>query len=168
MREQSRQIVILINVVTQLASSTAKSKRKLIVMFSFSEELTITNTQRVSSKRVVKSTKRAQTTRIETVRVKRAKINERSIESLISLNFETTYPEQKDALYVNKHVSLQSDHHDRDSITNVVSITNLSISNQSFSESLVVVAVDIAHDSVSVSVSAFASAFEIEPDSAYL
>ncbi len=91
MKEQSRQIITLINVVTQLVSSTAKLKRKLIVMFSFSEDLTITNTQHVSSKRVVKLTKRAQITRIETVRIKRAKIHESSIESLFSLNFETTH-----------------------------------------------------------------------------
>jgi hypothetical protein len=166
MKKQSRQIIILFNVVSQLASIT-KSKRKLIVMFS-NEDSIITNFQRISSKRVVKLTKRAQTIRIETIRVKRAKIHEESIELLISLNFETTRLEQKNALFVNKHVSSQSNHHDRDSFTNVVSITNLSISNQSFSESLIVVAVDITHDSASVSVSALISIFEIESDSAHL
>jgi hypothetical protein len=136
MREQSRQIATLSNAVSQLVSSITKLKRKMIVMSS-SEDLTFTNFQRVSSKRVVKSTKRAQTIRIETARVKRAKIHEESTESLISLNFETTRLEQKDALFVNKHVSLQSD--SIDSLTSVHSFANLSISNQSSSESFVVV-----------------------------
>ncbi len=105
MKEQNRQIIIFISVVTQLISFIAKFKDKLIVVFSFSEELTFTNTQRVSSKRIVKFTKRAQIIRIEIVRIKRTKIHENSIESLISLNFETTRFEKKNALFVNKHVS---------------------------------------------------------------
>jgi hypothetical protein len=80
MKEQSQQIIILFNVVSQLAS--LKFKRKLIVMFS-SEDFTFTNFQRVSSKKIVQSTKRAQTIRIKTIRVKKAKIHERSIEFLI-------------------------------------------------------------------------------------
>jgi hypothetical protein len=76
MKEQSRQIIIFINVVTQLVSFIAKFKRKLIVVFSFSEEFTFTNTQRVSNKRVVKFTKRVQIIRIEIVRIKKAKIHE--------------------------------------------------------------------------------------------
>jgi hypothetical protein len=163
MREQSRQIVTLFNVVSQLVS--LKLKRKLIVMFS-SEDLTFTDSQRASSKRVVKFTKRAQTIRIETVRVKRAKIHEKSIESLISLIFETKHFESKSALFVNKHVFSQSDRFD--SFTSVLSFTNLSISNQSFSESLVVAVLDIIHDSVSVFVSALVSVFEIELNSAHL
>ncbi len=73
-------------------------------MFSFNEKLTITNNQRTSSKKIVKSTKRAQIIRIETMSIKRAKIHEKSIEFLIFLNFETTYFEKKNALFVNKHV----------------------------------------------------------------
>jgi hypothetical protein len=144
MREQNRQIVILINVISQLASSI-KLKRKLVVMFS-NDDLAIIDFQRASSKRVVKFTKRAQIIRIETVRVKRAKIHERSIESLIFLILETTHFEQKSALFVNKHVSSQSDRFD--SFTNALSFTNLSttnlsISNQSSSKSFVVVASDL-------------------------
>jgi phosphorylcholine metabolism protein LicD len=96
MRKQNRQIITFINVVSQLVSSITKLKRKLTAMF-FSDDLAITDTQRASNKRVVKFTKRAQTIRIEIVRIKRAKIHEESIESLISLNFETTRFEQKDA-----------------------------------------------------------------------
>jgi hypothetical protein len=118
MREQSRQIIILFNVVSQFASIT-KSKRKLIVMFS-SEDFIITNFQRISSKKVVKLTKRAQIIRIETIKIKKAKIHEKSIEFLFFLNFETTRFEQKDALFVNKHVSSQSNR--VDSIINVLSI----------------------------------------------
>ncbi len=156
MREQNRQIITLFNVISQLASIT-KFKRKLIVMFS-SEDSIITNSQRISSKKVVKFTKRAQITRIETIKVKRAKIHEKSIESLISLNFETTRLEQKDALFVNKHVSFQSDR--VDSIINVFNITNHNISNQSFSESIVVDVLNIIHDFVSASISAFISILE--------
>ncbi len=140
MREQSRQITILFNAISQLVSSITKFKRKMIVMFS-NEDFTFTNSQRASSKRVVKSTKRAQITRIETARVKRTKIHEKSIELLISLNFETTRLEQKDALFVNKHVSFQSN--SIDSFINAHSFANFSISNQSSSESLVVVAFDL-------------------------
>ncbi len=145
MKEQSRQIIILFNVVSQLVSSITKFKRKLIVMFS-SEDFTFTNSQRVSSKKVVKLTKRIQITRIETIRVKKAKIHEKSIESLILLIFETTHLIQKNALFVNKHVFFQSDRFD--SLINALSFTNLSfanlsISNQSSSESLVVVAFDL-------------------------
>jgi hypothetical protein len=57
MREQNRQIITLFIVVSQLVSSITKFKRKLIVMFS-NEDLTFTNSQRFSNKRVVKSTKR--------------------------------------------------------------------------------------------------------------
>ncbi len=168
MKEQSRQITTLSNVVSQLAFSVTKLKRKLIVIFS-SDDLIFTNSQRASSKRVVKLTKRAQTTRIEIVRIKRAKIHEDSIELLISLNFETTRFEQKDALFVNKHVSFQSDQ--IDSSINVSSFTNLSITNQSFfSESIIVDLSDLSLDSVfvsaivsvsvSVSISASVSIFE--------
>ncbi len=150
MREQSRQIIILINVVTQLVSFIAKLKRKLIVMFSSSDDVTFTNIQRVSNKKVVKFTKRIQIIRIETVKIKRAKIHEESIEFLIFLNFETTRFEQKDALFVNKHVLSQLNHFDLDSFINVV---NISISNQSFFESLVVDVLDFIHNSVFVSVS---------------
>ncbi len=161
MREQSRQIVILFIVVSQLVSSITKLKRKLIVMFS-SEDFTFTNSQRVSSKRIVKSTKRAQTIRIETVRIKRAKIHERSIELLILLIFETRHFESKSALFVNKHVFSQSNHLDLDSFTNVVNITNLSISNQSSSESHVVTKSEIIYDSVDVLLFVLVSIFEIE------
>ncbi len=154
MKKQSRQIIILFNVVSQFVS--LKLKRKLIVMFS-SEDFTFTNSQRVSSKRIVKSTKRAQTIRIETVRIKRAKIHERSIELLIFLIFETKHFESKNALFVNKHVFFQSDHFDLDSFINAVNITNSSISNQSFSESLVVDVLDFIHDLVSVFVFVFVS-----------
>ncbi len=164
MKEQNRQIIIFFNVVSQLASIT-KSKRKLIVMFS-SEDFIITNSQRISSKRVVKFTKRAQTIRIETIKIKRAKIHERSIESLISLNFETTRLEQIDALFVNKHVFSQSDHFDLDSFTSVVNITNLSISNQSSSESHVVTKFEITYDSVDVFFSVLVSILEIELNAA--
>jgi hypothetical protein len=140
MKEQNRQIIILFNAVSQLVSSITKLKRKMIVMFS-SEDFTFTNSQRVSSKRVVKSTKRVQTIRIETARVKRAKIHEESIEFLNFLNFETTRFEQKDALFVNKHVSSQSN--SIDSFTNAHSFANLSISNQNSFESLIVVAFDL-------------------------
>jgi hypothetical protein len=110
-------------------------------MFFFSDDLAITDTQRVSNKRVVKFTKRAQITRIEIVRVKRAKIHEKSIEFSIFLNFETTRLEQKNALFVNKHVSSQSN--SIDSFISAHSFANLSISNQSSSESLVVIASDL-------------------------
>ncbi len=164
MREQSQQIVILFNVVSQLASIT-KFKRKLIIMFS-SEDFIITNSQRISNKKVVKFTKRAQIIRIETIKVKKAKIHRESIEFLIFLNFETTRFEQIDALFVNKHVFSQSDHFDLDSFINVVSITNLSISNQSFSESHVVTKSEIIYDFVDVSLFVFVSAFEIELNAA--
>ncbi len=161
MKKQSRQIIILFNVVSQLVS--LKFKRKLIIMFS-SEDFTFTNFQRVSSKKVVKSTKRAQITRIETVKVKKAKIHEEWIEFLIFLIFETKHFESKSALFVNKHVSLQSNHLDLDSFINVVNITNLSISNQNFSESLVVDVFDLIHDLVFVFVFifVFVSIFETE------
>jgi hypothetical protein len=169
MREQSRQIIILFIVVFQLVSSITKLKRKLIVMFS-SEDLTFTNSQRVSSKRVVKSTKRAQIIRIETVRVKKAKIHERSIEFLIFLIFETKHFESKSALFVNKHVFFQSDHFDLDSFINVVSITNLNISNQNSFESHVVTKSEITYDFVDVSffvfVSVLVSILEIELNAA--
>ncbi len=162
MREQSRQIVFLINVVSQLFSSITKFKlkRKLIAMFSTSEDLIIIDTQRVSNKRIVKFTKRVQTIRIEFVRVKKTKIHEKSTESLIFLNFETTQLEHESALFVNnnKHVSSQSDR--VDSLTNAFSSIKLSISNQSFSESLVVSELVLIHESVFVSVSVLA--FEIE------
>jgi hypothetical protein len=128
-------------------------------MFSFNDDLTFTNTQRALNKKVVKLTKRTQITRIETVRIKRAKIHEESIEFLIFLNFETTHFEQKNALFVNKHVSLQSNHLDLDSFINVVNITNLSISNQRFSESLVVNVFDLTHSLISVFVSVSVSVF---------
>jgi hypothetical protein len=152
MKEQSRQIVILFNVVSQLASSITKFKRKLIVMFS-SEDSTFTNFQRVSSKRVVKFTKQAQIIRLETARIKKAKIHRESIELLFFLNFETKHFERDSASFVNKHVFFQSNR--VDSIINA-----LSISNQSFSESIVVDASNITHDLVSVSISAFVSIFE--------
>jgi hypothetical protein len=139
MRKQSRQITTLFNAISQLVSSITRFKRKMIVMFS-SEDFTFTNSQRVSSKRVVKFTQRAQTIRIETARVKKAKIHEKSIEFLISLNFETTRLEQKDALFVNKHVSFQLN--SIDSFINVHSFANFNISNQSSSESFIVVAFD--------------------------
>ncbi len=147
MKEQSRQIIIFFNVVSQLVSIT-KSKRKLIVMFS-SKDFIITNFQKISSKKVVKLMKRAQIIRIKTIRVKKAKIHEKSIESLILLNFETTRFEQKNALFVNKHVSSQSNR--VDSIINVLSISNHSISNQSFSESIVVDVSNITHDTAFIS-----------------
>jgi hypothetical protein len=156
-REQSRQIITLINVVSQLVSFIAKFKRKLIVMFSFNEDFPFTNIQRVSSKRVVKFTKRAQIIRIEVVKIKKAKIHERSIEFLISLNFETTYLVQRDALFVNKHVSSQSDYFD--SFINVFSFTNFNFSNQSFSESIVVDARNFFHDFVFVSAFVFVFVF---------
>jgi hypothetical protein len=140
MKKQSRQIIIFFNAISQLVSSITKLKRKMIVMFS-NEDFTFTNFQRVSSKIVVKFTKRTQIIRIETTRIKQAKIHEKSIESLISLNFETTRFEQKNALFVNKHVSSQSNN--INSFINAHSFTNLSISNQSSSESLVVVASDL-------------------------
>jgi hypothetical protein len=151
MREQSRQIVILFNVVAQLVSSITKLKRKLIVMFS--SENSFTNSQRASSKRVVKLTKRAQIIRIEIIRVKKAKIHRESIESLISLNFETKHFERDSALFVNKHVFFQSDR--VDSINSALSITNHSISSQSFFESIVVDVSNITHDFVSISISIF-------------
>ncbi len=141
MREQSRQIVTLINVVSQLVSSITKLKRKLTAIFFFSDDFAITDIQRASNKRIVKLTKRAQIIRIEIVKIKRAKIHEKSIELLIFLNFETTRLEQKDALFVNKHVSSQSD--SIDSFINAHSFANLSISNQSSSKSLVVVTFDL-------------------------
>jgi hypothetical protein len=162
MKKQNRQIIILINVVTQLVLFIAKLKLKLIVMFSFSDDFTFTNTQRVSNIRVVKLTKRAQIIRIETIKIQRTKIHEKSIEFLISLNFETTHFEQKDALFVNKHISLQSNHFNLDTFINVVSIMNLSISNQSFFESLVVDVLDLTHDLVSVFVSVSVSTSETE------
>ncbi len=165
MKEQSRQIITLISVVTQLVSFIAKFKRKLIVMFSFSEELTFTNIQRASSKRVVKLTKRAQTIRIEIVRVKKAKIHEDSIEFLILLIFETTRLEKKDALFVNKHVSSQSD--DVDSFISALSSENLSISNQSSSESQVVEKFEIIYDSVDALFSVFVFVLEIEFNAAH-
>ncbi len=161
MKKQSRQIIILFIVVSQLASSITKFKRKLIVMFS-SEDFTFTNFQRVSNKRVVKSTKRVQIIRIETIRIKRAKIHEKSIEFLIFLIFETKHFESRSALFVNKHVSLQLNHFDLVSFINVVSITNLNISNQSSSESHVVTKFEITYDFVDVFFSVFVSAFEIE------
>jgi hypothetical protein len=165
MREQSRQIITLINVVTQLVSFIAKFKRKLIVVFSFSEEFTFTNTQHVSSKRIVKLTKRAQTIRIEIVRVKKAKIHEDSIEFLIFLIFETTRLKKRDALFVNKHVSLQSN--DVDSFTNVLSFENLNISNQSSFESQIVEKFEIIYDSVDAFFSVFVFVFEIEFNAAH-
>ncbi len=164
MKEQSRQIITLINVVSQLAL-IAKLKRKLIVMISISEDFTFIDTQRVSSKRVIKSTKRAQITRIEFVKIKRAKIHERSTESLIFLNLETTYFEQKSALFVNnnKHNSSQSNR--VDSFINVLNSTKFNISNQSFSESLVVVELDFTYEFISIFV--FVSVLEIELNSAH-
>jgi hypothetical protein len=154
MKEQSRQIIILFNVVSQLVSSITKFKRKLIVMFS-SEDFTFTNFQRASSKKVVKFTKRDQIIRIETIRVKKAKIHERSIEFLISLNFEMTHIEQKNASFVNKHVFFQLNHFD--SFINIFSFTNFSISNQNFFESIVVDASNFSFDSIFAFV--FTSAF---------
>jgi hypothetical protein len=120
MKKQNRQIIILFNVVSQLVS--LKLKRKLIVMFS-NEDLTFTDSQRVSSKRIVKLTKQTQIIRIETIRIKKAKIHEKSIEFLISLIFETKHFESKSALFVNKHVFFQSNRFD--SFINVLSFTNL-------------------------------------------
>ncbi len=85
---------------------------------------------------------------------------------MILLIFETKHFESRSALFVNKHVFFQSNRFD--SFINVFSFTNFSISNQSFSESLVVVELDITHDFVSVFVSTLASVFEIELNSAYL
>jgi hypothetical protein len=69
--KNSRQIVIFINVVLQLVSITKfKLKRKLIIMFSTSEDFII-DTQRVSSKQIVRFTKRAQIIRIEFVKIKK-------------------------------------------------------------------------------------------------
>jgi hypothetical protein len=143
MREQNRQITNFFNVVSQLASF--KLKRKLIVIFSSSEDFTFTNIQRVSSKQIVKSTKNAQIIRIEIVKIKRTKIHEKSIEFLIFLNDEKTFLEQESALFVNKHVSFQTNCIDL--FINIFSFTNLSnenlsISNQSSFESIVVVAFD--------------------------
>jgi hypothetical protein len=155
MKKQNRQITTLFNVVSQFAFSVTKFKRKLIVIF-LNDDLTFTNSQRVSSKRIVKFTKRVQIIRIEIVRIKKAKIHESSIELLISLNFETTRFEQKNALFVNKHVSSQSNQ--IDSFTNVFNFTNLSISNQNFFfESIIVDLFDFFLDSVFVS--AFVSIF---------
>jgi hypothetical protein len=165
MREQSRQITILFNAVSQLVSSIAKFKRKLIVIFSSSEDLIFTNIQRASNKRVVKFTKRAQTIRIETARVKRAKIHERSIESLISLNFETTHIEQSSALFVNKHVSSQSNRVNL--FINVLSSEDLSISNQSFFESHIIAKFEIIYDSMNAFLFVFVSIFEIESHTAH-
>jgi hypothetical protein len=156
MKKQNRQIIILFNVISQLASIT-KFKRKLIVMF-LNEDFIITNFQRISNKKVVKFTKRAQITRIETFKVKKTKIHEKSIEFLIFLNFETTRFEQKNALFVNKHVSSQLNR--VDSIINAFNITNHSITNQSFSESIVVDVLNITHDFVSVSIFVFVSILE--------
>ncbi len=65
---------------------------------------------------------------------------------LIFLNVETTLFEQESALFVNKHVSFQTNRIDLFinalSFTNL-SIANLSISNQSSSESIVVVTFDL-------------------------
>jgi hypothetical protein len=168
MREQSRQIAILSNAVSQLAPSITKPKRKLIVMSS-SEDPTSTDSQRAPGKRVVKSTKRAQTTRIETARAKRAKIHEKPIESPIPLISETKHFESRSALFVNKHVSSQSDHLDLDPFTSAVSTTNLSISDQSSSESLAVDVPDLTHGLVPASASASvpASAPETEPTPAH-
>jgi hypothetical protein len=165
MKEQSRQIITLINVITQLISFITKLKRKLIVVFLFSEEFTFTNIQRVSNKRIVKFTKRAQIIRIEIVRIKRAKIHESSIEFLISLNFETTRLEKKNALFVNKHVSSQSD--DVDSFINALSFENLSISNQSSFESQIVEKFEIIYDFVDASLSVFVFVLEIELNAAH-
>jgi hypothetical protein len=161
MREQSRQIITLFIVVSQLVSSITKLKRKLIVMFS-SEDFTFTNFQRVSNKKIVKSTKRVQIIRIETIKIKKAKIHEESIESLISLIFETKHFESRNALFVNKHVFFQSNHFDFDSFINIVNIMNLSISNQSSFESHVVTKFEIIYDFVDVFLFIFVSIFEIE------
>ncbi len=93
MKKQSRQIANFFNVVSQLVSF--KFKRKLIVIFSSSEDFTFTNIQRVSNKRIVKSTKRAQIIWVEIVKIKRTIIHEKSIELLIFLNVETTLFEYK-------------------------------------------------------------------------
>jgi hypothetical protein len=155
MKEQSRQITTFFNVVSQLVFSVTKLKRKLIVIFS-SDDLTFTNSQRVSNIKVVKFTKRIQIIRIEIVKIKKTKIHENSIESLIFLNFETTRFEQKNALFVNKHVFLQLNQ--IDSFINVFNFTNFSISNQSFfSESIIVDLFDFFLDSIFVS--AFVSIF---------
>jgi hypothetical protein len=90
MRKQNRQIIILIKIVSQSAF-IAKLKRKLIVMFSTSEDFTFIDIQRVLSKRVIKSTKRAQIIQIEFARIKRTKIHEKSIELSISPNFKTIH-----------------------------------------------------------------------------
>jgi hypothetical protein len=112
-------------------------------MIFFSEDFTFTDIQRVSNKRVLKFTKRAQIIRIKIVKIKKAKIHEESIDFLISLNYETTLFEQENALFVNKHVSSQTNH--IDSLNNVFSFTNLNIanfniSNQNSYKSFVVVA----------------------------
>jgi hypothetical protein len=164
MKKQSRQIIILFNVVSQLVSSITKFKRKLIVMFS-SEDLTFTNSQRASNKRIVKLTKRIQIIRIETIKIKRTKIHDKSIEFLISLNFETTHIEQKIALFVNKHVSFQSNHFD--SFINVFNIANFSISNQNSFELHVVTKSEIIYDFVDVFLFVFISIFEIELNAAH-
>ncbi len=168
MREQSRQIVFLINVVSQLVSSITKFKfkRKLTIMFSTSEDLIIIDTQRASNKRVVKSTKRAQIIRIEFVRIKKTKIHEKSTELLISLIFETTQFEHESALFVNnnKHVSSQADR--VDSFINAFSSTKLSISNQSFFESLVINELVLTHELIFVAVFVSVSVFEIKLNSA--
>ncbi len=118
-------------------------------MFS-NEDLTFTNFQRVSNKKIVKSTKRVQIIRIETIKVKKAKIHERSIEFLIFLIFETRHFELKSALFLNKHVFFQSNYFDLDSFINVVNITNFNISNQNSSESHVVTKSEIIYDSIDI------------------
>jgi hypothetical protein len=127
-------------------------------MFS-NEDFMITNFQRISNKKIVKFTKRVQTIQIKTIKVKKTKIHEKSIEFLISLNFETTRFEQKNAIFVNKHVSFWLNR--VDSIINVFNITNHNISNQNFSELIVVDVLNIIHDLVFISIFAFISIFEI-------
>jgi hypothetical protein len=106
MKKQSCQIIIFFNVVSQFVLSITKLKHKLIVMFSLNENFIFMNTQRALSKQIVKFTKHAQIIRMKIIRIKRAKIHEKSIEFLIFfLIFETTHIKRKNALFVNKHVS---------------------------------------------------------------
>ncbi len=121
------------------------------------EDLTFTNSQRASSKRIVKFTKRAQNYSNRDNQSQKSENSRKSIEFLIFLNFETTYIEQKDALFVNKYVFSQLNHFD--SFINAFSFTNLSISKQNFSELIVVDASNFFFDSIFIFVFTFVSAF---------
>ncbi len=68
-------------------------------------------------------------------------------------------------MFVNKHVSFQSNHFD--SFINVFNIANLNISNQSSFESHVVSKSEITYDFVDVLLFVFVSIFEIELNAAH-